>query len=65
MTCHVFGPGAIGARCAACHADLDRAHFVGERELLCAACCPLHGAQASLDWEGPVRSTDGQQEALF
>lgn len=60
VTWRVSGP------CSVCGSLLDEPHVVGV-ELFCAAHCAVHGAQASLEWEGerPAETVEGKQEKLF
>lgn len=33
--------------------------------IYCAACCPVHAAQVSIEWQGEPVTVEGKQGALF
>lgn len=68
-TCHVLKMGVAGP-CSACGAELEgNAHVLtngGVVELTCGACCALHGAQVSMEWDSDeVTTVAGTQAGLF
>lgn len=75
MTCYVSSN--IAAPCQQGHPQDGPVHCAGEVEkagsmtvkystgFFCEKHCPVHGAQATLDWKEPAKTIAGHQEILF
>lgn len=51
--------------CATCGELLVNGVHLVELKLYCAEHCPVHGSQATLEWDGEAVTVSGTQEALF
>jgi len=62
VTCYVSAN--IAAPCQQGHAQDGQVHCVSTG-FFCAIHCPIHGAQATLDWKEPARTIAGEQDSMF
>ena len=65
MTCHIFSLHVVSALCSKCSHEAAPVHFVGEKAMFCARCCPVHGEQPEPEWAADPLTIAGKQEELF
>lgn len=74
MTCYVSAN--IAAPCQQGHPHDGPVHVLGDvkedrglrihsTSMFCEKHCPIHGAQATLEWAEPAKTIAGEQEGLF